>query len=67
MHVADVFDALRTNRPYRAAMDDAAVRGILLQGAGKSFDGPLLDLFLERIISPKSTKTTAPPPRRISA
>ena len=23
VHVADVFDALRTNRPYRAAMDDA--------------------------------------------
>jgi putative nucleotidyltransferase with HDIG domain len=66
VHVADVFDALRTNRPYRAAMDDAAVRGILLQGAGKSFDAALLDLFLERIISPKKTPA-APPPRRISA
>jgi putative nucleotidyltransferase with HDIG domain len=65
VHVADVFDALRTNRPYRAAMDDAAVRGILLQGAGKSFDTALLDLFLERIISPK--KTPASPTRRMSA
>jgi putative nucleotidyltransferase with HDIG domain len=66
VHVADVFDALRTNRPYRAAMDDAAVRGILLQGAGNSFDASLLDLFLERIISPKKTPAP-PPPRRISA
>jgi putative nucleotidyltransferase with HDIG domain len=70
VHVADVFDALRTNRPYRAAMDDAAVRAILLQGAGKSFDAALTDLFLERVISPKPGKTkpaTPPPPRRISA
>jgi hypothetical protein len=47
-------------------MDDAAVRGILLQGAGKAFDASLLDLFLERVISRKSTNSS-PSPRRISA
>ena len=68
VHVADVFDALRTNRPYRAAMDDTAVRGILLQGAGKAFDAALLDLFLERVISSRAPKTITPPaPQRISA
>src|SRR5581483_8706154 len=30
VHVADVFDALRTNRPYRAAMEPAKARAILL-------------------------------------
>ena len=53
VHVADVFDALRTNRPYRAAMDDAKVRGILMDGSGKLFDPALVDVFLDRVISPK--------------
>jgi putative nucleotidyltransferase with HDIG domain len=50
VHVADIFDALRTNRPYRAAMDEAKVRSILLQCSDKSFDGALVDLFLERVV-----------------
>lgn len=51
VHVADVFDALRTNRPYRAAMDDSQVRSMLTEGGGKSFDASLVDLFLERVVS----------------
>jgi putative nucleotidyltransferase with HDIG domain len=51
VHVADVFDALRTNRPYRAAMDDAKVRQILADGAGKLFDPALVDLFLKHVIT----------------
>ena len=62
VHVADVFDALRTHRPYRAAMDDAKVRSILNEGAAKSFDKALLDLFLERVITPRDAG-----PRRMSA
>ena len=50
VHVADVFDALRTNRPYRTAMDAVTVRGVLLEGAGKAFDPALVDLFLERVV-----------------
>jgi response regulator RpfG family c-di-GMP phosphodiesterase len=61
VHVADVFDALRTNRPYRAAMDDARVRQILSDGAGKLFDPALVELFLEHVIAP------AFKPRRKSA
>jgi putative nucleotidyltransferase with HDIG domain len=56
VHVADVFDALRTNRPYRAAMDDARVRAILLDGAGKQFDAALIDLFLTRVVTPPQTR-----------
>lgn len=50
VHVADVFDALRTNRPYRLAMEPAKARAILLEGAGKSFDPALLNLFLDRVV-----------------
>jgi putative nucleotidyltransferase with HDIG domain len=66
VHVADVFDALRTNRPYRAAMDDAKVRQILLDGAGKLFDPALVDLFLQHVITraPARSASTA---RRKSA
>lgn len=54
VHVADVFDALRTNRPYRAAMDEAQVRSMLTEGSGKLFDASLVDLFLERVVSPQA-------------
>ena len=54
VHIADVFDALRTNRPYRAAMDPNQVRSILLEGSGKFFDQNLLNLFLERVVKLRS-------------
>jgi putative nucleotidyltransferase with HDIG domain len=50
VHVADVFDALRTNRPYRAALDAEKVRSMLLEGAGKAFDEARVSLFLERVV-----------------
>ena len=50
VHVADVFDALRTNRPYRAALDEATVRKIINQESGKSFDPALVNLFLDGVI-----------------
>jgi putative nucleotidyltransferase with HDIG domain len=56
VHVADVFDALRTNRPYRAAMEDARVRQILVEGAGKAFDPALVELFLEHVIAPATKR-----------
>ena len=62
VHVADVFDALRTNRPYRAAMDDAKVRAILMEASGKAFDPALVDLFLDRVVSPRGASL-----RRLSA
>ncbi len=47
MAIADVFDALTSNRPYRRAMGlDGALR-LLRDGAGKQFDPSLVDLFTE--------------------
>jgi HD-GYP domain-containing protein (c-di-GMP phosphodiesterase class II) len=50
VHVADVFDALRTNRPYRAALDEPTVRKIILQESGKSFEPSLVALFLDGVV-----------------
>ena len=65
VHVADVFDALRTNRPYRAALDAEKVRSMLLEAAGKSFDAALVNLFLERVVklSPGPSQPASKTPR----
>jgi hypothetical protein len=44
-------------------MDDARVRAILMDGAGKQFDAALLDLFLNRVITPPQARG----PRKMSA
>jgi len=45
--VVDVWDALRSDRPYRAAWDDAKVRGHIAQGSGSHFDPAIVKTFLE--------------------
>ncbi|MCX5808953.1 MAG: HD domain-containing protein, partial [Proteobacteria bacterium] len=47
--IADVFDALRTKRPYREAMPPDDVERILRQESGVSFNPFLLERFLEGI------------------
>ena len=44
--VADVFDALTSNRVYRPAFTEDAARRVLEDGRGTHFDAGLLDLFL---------------------
>jgi putative nucleotidyltransferase with HDIG domain len=50
VHIADIFDALRTNRPYRAAMDLSKVQEILVNCGGVAFDRVLLDVFLQGVV-----------------
>lgn len=50
VHVADVFDAMRTNRPYRAALSTAEACNVMYQGAGTEFDRALLDAFYEHVV-----------------
>jgi putative two-component system response regulator len=45
--VADVFDALTSNRPYRTALDCDRAQEILVTSAGKHLDGDLVELFLD--------------------
>lgn len=46
MAVADVYDALISNRVYKAALDHDAAIGIIRQGRGNHFDPDVVDAFL---------------------
>jgi HD-GYP domain-containing protein (c-di-GMP phosphodiesterase class II) len=46
VHVCDVFDALRTDRPYRGAWETERVLGLLDEGSGTEFDHDLAQSFI---------------------
>jgi HD-GYP domain-containing protein (c-di-GMP phosphodiesterase class II) len=43
--VVDVWDALRSDRPYRAAWPDAKVRDYIRSQAGQHFDPAVVEAF----------------------
>ena len=45
--IVDVWDALSSDRPYKAAFSQAEVRDLLVKGRGRQFDPELVDLFFE--------------------
>jgi len=47
--VADVFDALTRDRPYRRAMPMAEAAAIMADGRGSHFDADVLDAFMSEI------------------
>ncbi|MCK4737745.1 MAG: response regulator, partial [Sulfurimonas sp.] len=47
--IADVFDALNSQRVYKSSMDMEQVLKIMKEGKGTHFDPQLLDLFLKNI------------------
>ncbi|MGA2384634.1 MAG: HD domain-containing phosphohydrolase [Gemmatimonadales bacterium] len=47
VHVCDVYDALRTNRPYRAAWSTAKVLGYLEERAGTEFEPDVARRFVK--------------------
>jgi putative nucleotidyltransferase with HDIG domain len=46
VHVCDVYDALRTNRPYRAAWESDRVLKMIEDGAGTDFDSDASNAFI---------------------
>jgi HD-GYP domain-containing protein (c-di-GMP phosphodiesterase class II) len=46
VHVADVYDAITSDRAYRPAMPPEQVREILQRGSGTKFDPRVIDVFL---------------------
>lgn len=46
VHVCDVFDALRTDRPYRDAWEQERVLSYMEEGAGSEFDPDLAHAFV---------------------
>lgn len=49
VHVCDVYDALRTNRPYREAWESERVLSHIEQGAGPDFDPDVVRAFAAMI------------------
>jgi putative nucleotidyltransferase with HDIG domain len=47
VHICDVYDALRTNRPYRPAWESEKVLDNIERGAGPDFDRELATSFLK--------------------
>ncbi|MEO8562338.1 MAG: HD domain-containing phosphohydrolase [bacterium] len=47
VHVCDVYDALRTHRPYRAAWEQTAVLEYIEQRAGSDFDAETARVFVD--------------------
>jgi len=47
--VADVFDALTSERPYKKAFSNEKAYEILREGRGTQFDPKVLDVFFERL------------------
>ncbi len=47
VHVCDVFDALRTHRPYREAWPAERALGIIEEGAGPEFDEDIAKAFVK--------------------
>lgn len=47
--IADAFDALTTDRPYRKALDNKVAFELLKDGAGKHFDPYLVSIFQSKL------------------
>ena len=47
MAIADVYDALVSDRPYKKAFTHEKAVEIILEGKGKHFDSQIVDVFLE--------------------
>ena len=47
--VADSYDAMTSDRPYRAGMSPDKASTILREGRGRQWDGEIVDAFLRSI------------------
>ena len=58
--VADAYEAMVADRPYRRGLEPAAARAELLRGAGTQFDAEVVDAFL-RTLDDAALAPLAPP------
>jgi putative two-component system response regulator len=49
MALADVFDALTTKRPYKAAIQPEAAFELIKSSSGTLFDPALVSIFVEKL------------------
>jgi HD-GYP domain-containing protein (c-di-GMP phosphodiesterase class II) len=57
--VADVYDAVSSDRAYRKRMEEDQVLEIIKQGAGTQFDPQVVDVFLKLHLEGKFSKLMA--------
>jgi diguanylate cyclase (GGDEF)-like protein len=60
LHVADAYDAMRCERPYRPAMSDEEARRELARGAGRQFDSRCVDAFDAHLSELRATEAGTP-------
>jgi HD-GYP domain-containing protein (c-di-GMP phosphodiesterase class II) len=58
--VADSFDAMTSNRPYRNGMPVAVARRILTEGRGSQWETAIIDAFVEQVIPTLETVSARP-------
>jgi len=56
--VADVFDALRSERPYKKAWSEEDSLKLIQDNAGKQFDPKVVEVFMERLDKIRSIRET---------
>lgn len=59
--VADSFDAMTTDRPYRRGMSEAAAIGLLSEGAGTQWDARVVEGFLDMLREGRLERTQRAP------
>ena len=59
VHVCDVYDALRTRRPYREAWSSADAEAYVVQRAGIEFDPDLVAAFIKMLREGETKASTA--------
>jgi len=69
VHVCDVYDALRTNRPYRAAWESERVLKYIEEKAGSEFEPEIAAKFVEmmRALEGKTATVEFPAKAAVSA
>lgn len=60
IQIADVFDALRSDRPYRTGLSNERCLEILEEDSGTAFDRDLFDVFRTRVIERLGTQDDPP-------
>jgi HD-GYP domain-containing protein (c-di-GMP phosphodiesterase class II) len=62
VQLADVFDALRTHRPYRPALPVPKILELMRSDVGTMFDPDLLEIFFRNVVSRGVPEAAAIPP-----
>jgi HD-GYP domain-containing protein (c-di-GMP phosphodiesterase class II) len=48
--IADSFDAMTSERPYRAPLDERFAAGELINCSGSQFDPEIVDVFIKKVL-----------------